>query len=142
MARKKPVPGKKYYTPDEANAALPLVRAIVRDIASLAPALFERRQWLERHEPAGNDPYSEELRQLRDDYDRDHDRMMEYVDELASLGIDLKDPQTGLLDFPCWMGNREVYLCWRLGEEEVGYWHEVHAGFAGRQQLKVKTTST
>ena len=142
MARKKPARGKKYFTPDEANAALPLVRAIVRDIAALAPALFERRQWLERHEPGSDDPYSEELQQLRAEYERDYDRMMEYVEELAGLGVQVKDPLTGLVDFPCWLGNREVYLCWRLGEDEVGHWHEVDAGFAGRQKLKVTSSTT
>ena len=56
-------------------------------------------------------------------------------DELRKLGVELKDHNTGLIDFPCRMGDREVYLCWRLGEPEVGYWHEVNAGFAGRQKL-------
>jgi len=141
MARRKPAPGTKYYTPGEANAALPLVRAIVRDIAELAPALFEQRRRLEGHDPGGDDLWSEELRQVRNEYERDHDRMMEYVEELAKLGVEIKDPQTGLVDFPCWMGNREVCLCWRLGEDEVAHWHEIDAGFAGRQQLNITAPS-
>jgi hypothetical protein len=59
--------------------------------------------------------------------------MQEYVDELAKLGVDLKDPETGLVDFPCFHQGREVSLCWRLGEEKVEHWHEVQAGFSKRQ---------
>ena len=61
--------------------------------------------------------------------------MHEYERELQQLGVELKDYFTGLIDFPCWMNGHEVYLCWRLGEPEVGHWHELDAGFAGRQKL-------
>jgi hypothetical protein len=57
------------------------------------------------------------------------------VDELTDLGIELKDPLKGLIDFRCMRGGREVYLCWYLGESEVAHWHELHAGFAGRRPL-------
>ena len=63
------------------------------------------------------------------------ERMNEIVEELVKLGVEMKDPFVGLVDFRCWAGNREVYLCWRLGEAEVGHWHELDAGFAGRQTL-------
>jgi hypothetical protein len=55
--------------------------------------------------------------------------------ELGSLGIEMKDPGIGLIDFPSSLGSRPIYLCWRLGESEVGFWHEIHAGYAGRQPL-------
>ena len=61
--------------------------------------------------------------------------MHEYERELEQLGVELKDYYTGLIDFPCWMDGREVYLCWRLGEPDVAHWHEVTEGFAGRQTL-------
>lgn len=135
------VTGKKYYTVAEANAALPLVRAIVRDIAELANALRERHLRMSSlNEPLrGPQPvdfYQEEVQQMQADMDRDQERLQDYIQELSDLGIELKDPLTGLIDFPCWMGHREVYLCWRLGEPEVAYWHELDAGFAGRQRLK------
>jgi hypothetical protein len=140
MVANKPVPGKKYYTVAEANATLPLVRAIIQDITQLAGELSERQERLERVQPNQNQrigaAYQEEMDQVRADIERGHQRMREYLHELAALGIELKDYQTGLVDYPCWMGNREVYLCWRLGEPEVGHWHEVDAGFAGRQKLK------
>ena len=56
--------------------------------------------------------------------------------ELHELGIELKDHTRGLIDFPSMRGDRAVYLCWQLGEgDEVAWWHELEAGFAGRQPL-------
>jgi hypothetical protein len=139
MAVKKPVQGKKYYTVAEANAALPLVRMIVRDITELARDLRERHDRLARLQPNDRftlgDAYREELEQVKAEFERDQERMENYEQELKRLGIELKDYHSGLIDFPAWMDGREVYLCWRLGEPEVGYWHELEAGFAGRQKL-------
>ena len=145
MAAPKRPRGKKYYTVEEANAMLPLLRSILRDITALAGDLRERHERLARLQPAEDaarpaDAYQEELQQVRDKFERDAERMREYEDELRKLGVELKDYQTGLVDFPCRMGGREVYLCWRLGEPEVAHWHEVDAGFAGRQKLRKDTT--
>ena len=140
MVANRPEPGKKYFTVPEANARLPLVRAIVRDITELARSLNERQERLERVKPTErelrNEAHQEEVDQVVAEMERDHARLREFLIELKQLGIEMKDPFVGLIDFPCWMGNREVYLCWRLGEAEVGFWHELDAGFAGRQKLK------
>ena len=56
--------------------------------------------------------------------------------ELDELGIELKDPDTGLIDFRSRRQGRIVYLCWRLGEERIAWWHELDTGFAGRQPLE------
>jgi hypothetical protein len=139
MAGKTPVPGKKYFTVAQANATLPLVRAIVRDIIRLAPELRERAERLRRIMPSADarvgEAHLEEIEHLQAELDRDQDQMNGYFAELQGLGIELKDAFTGLLDFPCWMDNREVYLCWRYGESEVAHWHELDAGFAGRQKI-------
>jgi hypothetical protein len=138
MAASKPVPGKKYYTVAEANSTLPLVRAIVRDVTELARDLRERGERLSRLRPTArglSEAHKEELLQVQDEFERGQERMKEYERELKQLGIELKDYFTGLIDFPCWMDGREVYLCWRLGEPAVLHWHEVEAGFAGRQKL-------
>jgi hypothetical protein len=139
MAAFKPMPGKKYFTAAEANATLPLVRAIVRDICDLARSWRERQERLNRLQPGKrgmlSEAHQEEVLQANADYERDQERMQEYEQELKRLGVELKDYFSGLIDFPAWMDGREVYLCWRLGEPEVAYWHEVEAGFAGRQKL-------
>jgi hypothetical protein len=58
------------------------------------------------------------------------------VTEICEKGCQLKDIDSGLIDFPTLWEGREVFLCWKLGEPEVAHWHEVEAGFAGRQSLK------
>ena len=61
--------------------------------------------------------------------------MHEFVEELRQLGVEPKSGVEGLIDFPSMYEGRLVYLCWKLGEESVGYWHELDAGFAGRRPL-------
>ena len=58
-----------------------------------------------------------------------------FATELVELGIELKDPNIGLIDFPTLVDGREAYLCWKLGEPEVGFWHELAAGVQGRQSV-------
>jgi hypothetical protein len=141
MAAHDPRVGKRYYTPAQANAALPLVRAIVQDIADLGRSIGEREERSDplRHGGRGrlSPAHEEESQQGRKELERDHERMRELVQELTDLGVELKDDRTGLIDFRSRMDGREVYLCWRLGEPSVAYWHELDAGFAGRQKLKM-----
>lgn len=140
MAAGKTAVAKKFFTGEEANRALPLVRVIVQDLKDLANDLRERQIRLSRVKPPARgslaQDYQEELQQALAEFERDRERLSEYEQELRDLGVEVKDYYTGLVDFPCLMDGREVYLCWRLGEPEVGYWHELNAGFAGRQKLK------
>jgi hypothetical protein len=142
MATSRTTIERKLFTPQEANAALPLVSAIVRDICDLARELREREERLARVHPPGNSAlgraYMEELEQAKADFERDQDRLLEYIRELNELGVELKDQNMGLADFPCWMDDRVVYLCWRLGEPEVAYWHELDGGYARRQKLPAR----
>jgi hypothetical protein len=132
---------KKHFSVAQANASLPLIRAIVRDITELAREVQERHDrvacLLPGDGPAIGEAHREEVQQIQEQMERDQERMREYVEELQNLGVELKDYHTGLVDFPHWMDGREVLLCWRLGEPEVAHWHELDAGFAGRQKLMV-----
>ncbi len=65
-------------------------------------------------------------------------QMKERIERVHSLGCDLKDVAQGLIDFRTVIGGTEVYLCWKLGEERIEWWHELNAGFSGRQPLPVK----
>ncbi len=67
--------------------------------------------------------------------------MGEYVEELRALGVEPKSGPEGLVDFPSLMDERVVFLCWKLGENEVTNWHELDAGFRGRQSLVAGTVS-
>ncbi|MGE3316194.1 MAG: DUF2203 domain-containing protein [Planctomycetaceae bacterium] len=133
---------KKYFTVTEANAMLPLVRAIVDDIVRLAADVHERQERLNkvrrRHGNRGqseDDVYSEELEQSEQDLDKDKERLVTFVDELEGLGVQLKDPLMGLVDFPTRIEGRDALLCWKHGEGDIAFWHELNAGFQGRQSL-------
>ncbi len=136
-------PRKKYFKVEEANQALPLVKAVVSDIVSKYKEIQERKERLlllrpknaRRQDSSSDSMYSEELQQAEQDLEAEVVRLQEYIQELQALGIDFKDPVMGLVDFPALMDGREVCLCWKLGESEVAFWHEVEAGFQGRQSL-------
>lgn len=128
------LPTKKYFTVGQANAMLPLVRSIVRDITELAQQMQARHKRLLLVQEVGP-TRQDEIDELSAAQDADHTRLQELVDELHALGVELKDFFSGLVDFRCLMNGREVYLCWKLGEESVSHWHELDAGFAGRQKL-------
>ena len=128
---------KRYYTVAQANATLPLLRSILRDITELAHDIQDRQHRLDRLQDSGtvDTAHQEEIQHIIAQFESDQERMTEYERELRNLQVELKDYVTGLVDFPCRMNDREVYLCWRLGEPEVSHWHELDAGFAGRQKL-------
>jgi hypothetical protein len=135
----------RLFTIEQANAMLPLVRAITTDLASLARDVMERRHRLAlltagRNLKAG-DPYSEELAQTEAELEKDAVRLQEFVAELQELGVEPKGALDGLVDFPSLMDGRVVFLCWKLGEPEVLHWHEIDAGFAGRQSLLAGSVS-
>ncbi len=130
---------RRLFTVDQANNMLPLVRAIASDLSELYVDLVERQQRLD-HLSSGRDrnaedPYSDELRDVESELERDKQRLREYVEELKQLGVECKDPGRGLIDFPSDMDGRTVYLCWKLDEPELLYWHELDSGFGGRQSL-------
>src|ERR1700733_6305784 len=123
MAPAKPIVGKKrkYFTVEEANKALPLVRMIVGDIVRQYRVVEDLQQRLsmvskDSRKPS-KDVYSEELAQSQAAPDTEKQKLMSYIEELKRLGVELKGPD-GLCDFYSMMDGREVFLCWRLGEAE------------------------
>jgi len=62
-------------------------------------------------------------------------QVRESITEIDAIGVQVKDLDAGLLDFPCRIDDQVVLLCWRMGEPEIGYWHTLEAGFQGRQPL-------
>jgi hypothetical protein len=139
MADKPSSQSRKYFTVEQANAMLPLVRVIVKDLADLSRDVIDRRERL-AHLLAGRngqatDVYREELVQIEEELEKDGLRLREYVEELQRLGIEPKNGPEGLVDFPTLVDGHEAYLCWKLGEPEVLFWHDLEAGFAGRQSL-------
>lgn len=130
---------EKLFTIDEANAMLPLVRAITRDLVQLAREVIERQQRVEYlrsgRDMDKSDPYADELAQSLADLEHDKERLREYVLELRELGVEPKSATEGLIDFPALVDGQLVFLCWKLDEPEVLFWHSLDGGFAGRQSL-------
>jgi hypothetical protein len=135
------------FTVASANKALPLVRAIVQDIVDLYRDVRDREQLLNSlrrgttSKPQQGDPYSEEVEQIRTELEKDVEKLEGFVEELAELGVDFKDPTMGLVDFPSFLNGQEVYLCWKLGEPAVEFWHTHDAGFQGRQKIEETTSN-
>jgi hypothetical protein len=124
------MPGERLYTVDEADAML-------RDLRDRLERIREARQVLLREaevvkekvvaDGGGSDPgsaYREASTMLRSELER-----------LSAENILLRDPETGLVDFPAEREGERVYLCWRLGEDRVAHWHPLDTGFAGRRPL-------
>ncbi len=63
------------------------------------------------------------------------DRLYTLLHRLQDLGVEVKDVEMGLVDFRCVRNGKEVYLCWKYGEDSVQFWHEIEAGFQGRQLI-------
>ena len=133
------------FSVDQANRTLPLVRRIVEDIVR------DHRRWQEKilelelvastaNAPASvQPPLGRSNEELSATLERDAMAIARDIDayerELEELGIVLKDRRLGLVDFPGEIDGRRVWLCWRLGEPSVQYWHDLDAGYAGRQPL-------
>jgi hypothetical protein len=125
------------FTPDEANSALEQVRPLAERMVELRAQLGELDD--EQREVvrivAGNgsgegvgDARTPEFAQLARE-------LQDVVDELTSIGIELKDADTGLLDFPAVREGEDVLLCWRVGEDTVEWWHAPEDGYAGRRPI-------
>jgi hypothetical protein len=127
----------KLYTVEQANRTLPLVRRIADDIVRTYATwqnsvrefeILAANDRADQPSPRGAE-LQREAQQLATD-------IASCVRELEQLGLEFKGYDLGLVDFPSLMGDRTVYLCWRLGEPDVRYWHEIDAGFAGRQLIE------
>jgi hypothetical protein len=76
-----------------------------------------------------------EVTELRDRLQKLHESLRETLGELADIGIQVKDVDRGLIDFPALIDGQDALLCWQLGEPQIAYWHTPEAGFAGRRLL-------
>jgi hypothetical protein len=129
----------RHFTPEEANDALadvrPLVESMVAHRRAHAAALT-RQEELEGHiRGNGGGIPPAELADTAAEVDREARELARAVDELTSLGVEVKDPDEGLVDFPALRRGETVLLCWKLGEDEIAYWHTLEGGFAGRRPL-------
>jgi hypothetical protein len=123
---------EKHFTVAEANALLPELRELLGELRRLQQ--FIRIEWEKStpviraaHTNGGGKPVGPFVKGLFE--------LNSEVRRLIGLGVELKDLEKGLIDFPAWRGEEEVFLCWHEGETAVGFWHDLKSGFAGRRPL-------
>lgn len=129
----------RYFTADEATELLaqvrPLVEQMVAHRRSLALATVRHARIAATIATNGGGVRPHEVDRLQATIDAEAAEVVRCVEALQALGVLVKDLDEGLIDFPALRGGEEVLLCWRLGEEEVAFWHTVEDGFAGRKPL-------
>ncbi len=123
----------RYFTLQEANETLNIIRPLMEEIQHIRRKI-QRDQpdvWPAVVKSAGNGG-NRALSTMVQDFEK-LDALIHRIQEMDVL---IKDVNLGLLDFPALKGGHEVYLCWQYGEGEIAFWHEVDAGFAGRQPIE------
>lgn len=122
----------KYYTPREANNLLDVVRPMVADLVRIGERIRDHQPelWAVVEKSAGNGG-NPELSRLLPDFER----LDALLHRLQEMGIEVKDLTLGLIDFPAVKDGRVIWLCWKYNEGSIQFWHEVEAGFAGRQPI-------
>ena len=131
------------YEIDTANRALPLVRSIVRDVVEEFHTLRTagRQQRALEAEPLADPISRNRLKGLRTHIGESSVRIESYLRELEDLGIELRDLETGLVDFPALVNGEPAFLCWKPGDEDIRWWHAASQGFADRRPLPVGITA-
>ncbi len=137
----------RFFGLDEAAETLPELRGILArlrdqraELIRLRDEVLERQEAVEAGGEAGGGPPSRpedlaELRRVRLRMQGVIDQMQAGVARIDELGITLREIETGLVDFPALVSGRQVWLCWRLGEDGIDWWHELTTGVAGRRPL-------
>ena len=122
----------KRFTLVQANRTLPFVSRVVADVVRTHDKAMALQAGIEAAKQSAADAGP-----LHAALDAAMDKLQDFVAELADVGCDLKDYRTGLVDFVGRHQGRDVFLCWRLGDDRIHHWHELNAGYAGRKPVSV-----
>lgn len=125
-------PFPRLFTVEEANALLPKLKELLADVSVHRDALRERAPHLE---PILRAAAANGGGRVGSEYGVEAYNLYLAIERIRGLGVILKDLDMGLLDFPHERDGRVVFLCWHPPEERVAYWHEIQAGYAGRQPI-------
>lgn len=125
-------PMPKFFTLQEANEALSTIRPLMEEVQAIRQRILEKQPetWTAIEKSVGNGGNRTLSRMVHD-----FERLDALVHQILDTGVQIKDINSGLLDFPALKDGREVYLCWMYGEMDIAFWHEVDAGYAGRQPI-------
>jgi hypothetical protein len=120
----------RYFTFEQASAMVRLIRPLMGEIQRLRQAILDRQPeiWPVVEKAAGNGGSREASLAAQE-----FQRLDSLVREIQATGAIIKDINAGLVDFLALREDQEVYLCWKYGEQELRYWHDLDSGFTGRQ---------
>ena len=124
----------RFFTIEEANEALNNIRPLMDEVQVIRQKILENQPeaWPAIEKSAGNGG-----NRALSDLVQDFEKLDALVHQIQDTGAQIKDINIGLLDFSALKNGREVYLCWQHGEDDIQYWHEIEAGFAGRQPIQL-----
>lgn len=122
---------ERHFTREEANAVLPRLKPLLRQLRNAKDELTDEEAHDALSEASAGNGGGEQGRQVGVAF-LEVRRLLEVIEE---SGIVLRDIDRGLVDFPALIDQREIYLCWELGEDEIEFWHELGDGYRGRQPL-------
>jgi len=130
----------KTFTIEEAQSLLPVLESLLkraiegkREAEQVESGLTELARRVSNSGGMRVDVAN--VAKLRADMEAHMQRVRESIAEIDSIGVQVKDIENGLLDFPCSMDGQVVLLCWRMGETTIDHWHTMESGFQGRQPL-------
>jgi hypothetical protein len=123
-------PSQRFFTIEEANEILAIIRPLMREALEIRQKILAAQAeiWPVIEKVLGNGGNLQASRAVKD-----FDRLNSIVHQMQDLGVIIKDLNTGLVDFLAVRKGRDIYLCWKFDEPQVEYWHDIDAGFAGRQ---------
>ena len=123
----------QYFTLQQANEALKIIRPLMDEVQAIRRKILTNQPeaWLAIERSVGNGG-NRALSNMVQDFEK----LDALVHRILDTGVQIKDVNLGLLDFSALRDGHEVYLCWQYGEGNIAYWHEVDAGFAGRQPIE------
>lgn len=124
---------QKIFTIPEANENLKIIRPIMDEVQAIREKILANQPdaWPAIEKSAGNGG-NKTMSRLVEDFER----LDSLVHQILDTGVQIKDINIGLLDFSALRDGREVYLCWKYGEDDISFWHETDAGYAGRQPIE------
>jgi hypothetical protein len=129
----------RVFTLEEANAALtelrPIVERMVQHRRNLTAAQVRQTELVTRIAGNGGDMVPSDLHDLAETIQREADAISACAEQINQAGAEVKSLEEGLLDFPAKRGEEDVLLCWRLGEDEIRFWHGTDEGFSARKPL-------
>jgi hypothetical protein len=123
---------KRYFTLAEANEVVNQIRPLIHETLQIRARVLDRQPeaWPALEKAAGNGGS-----QAASEIAVDFARLDSLIRQIQAAGAEIKDINSGLVDFLSLRDGQEVYLCWQYGEESILYWHDLDSGFAGRQLL-------